>query len=417
MKLFDGSNILSNFNKNYLKMLHNLHHITRNVLLHSEANWSTPELPKHFPDNKDTLAFIEGCYQQQFQWHEQMLNRQITATAVQDKLCHLLVFKQRLDEVPWPEPDHLTGLALQWYTHDLLVSLGLSYLLQTGVQLFKGFCDDKDLPSQSIISPATISPLLRRLPGFSEAHAEIHWIHRTLGHQAPLQTELTRLQHIMQKNYLPKVFIRATQMSIDHLTAHLPTALVQEQFYYHELIKMTHHEIRSEDSLVIWRKLLLLNLTLFNPDTEVAIQLHSDYRCMLEQELSTAQEWESESHYWQTHYLLYTETMPDTLQHKPTCLQWMDNLMQFCLKQLEIQTSHRTLPFTRIDWGKSPKDFVNLFHSLISNKTITLNGNSDYGPFCEVLYRIFQIPKVRGNGYLSLPSLMTYFKNKNCGDF
>ncbi len=398
-------------------MLHNLHHITRNVLLHSLANWSPTELPDQSPIIKDTLALIEMCHQQQFQWQEQMLNLQITVTEVQDKLCHLLVFKQQLDEVTWPEPDHLTGLALQWYTHDLLVSLGLSYLLQTGMQLFKGFCDDNDLPSQAVISPYAIRPVLLHLPGFNGSFPEFTWVRCTIEYQPPLLTALSQLQQMLEKKSCPQLFITASQGSIGHLSAHLPKQLSQEHFYYHELIKVSTHESSCEPSLVFLRKLLLLNLTLFNPDTELIIQLHCFYRGMLEEQLNTSEEWEAEAHYWQTHYLLYKETMPATLNHKPSCLQWMDNLRQFCMKKADIDLSRNSTPFTPIDWGTTPKDFVHVFHPLRINQTITLNGNNDIGPLCEKLYQMFRIPKVKGDGYLSLASLVTYFKNMNCGDY
>jgi hypothetical protein len=82
----------------------------------------------------------------------------------------------------------------------------------------------------------------------------------------------------------------------------------------------------------------------------------------------------------------------------------------------EIRTTHpesTTLTKPLFYWSASVQDFIGCFHPLIARGKIQLKGNSDMVPIVTILHQLFEIPKSRGIGLVSCPSLLTYFKNMN----
>ncbi|MBI9061265.1 MAG: hypothetical protein JEZ14_04720 [Marinilabiliaceae bacterium] len=398
-------------------MLCHLQQLTHEVVLRSRANWLPDLIPAHSPIITDTLSLIELCHYQQFIWQKQIISNQTSVGETQQRLCHLLVLKQEMDELRWPSPTQLPAASRQWYTHDLMVSLGLSYILQTGIQLLKGYCDEKELPSHTIISSYTIQTALQNIPGLSQFYPNYTWIHQTLENTPPLLTEIMLLQQKMEQSHLSDPFRPITLQSLQHLIHHLPRYLPGEQFYYDLFRQVNSLEKTPRRAHSFHRRLVLLNLTLFIPDTELLIQLYKHYKALLMEQIHTFEEWDTEHQYWQMQHLLHKDTMPEALANKQTCLHWMVKLIQFCQKKAEEASPGSVAAFIPIDWKNTPQAFVRLFHPLRLSQTITLNGNNDIEPLCKKLHQMFRIPKVKGDGYLTLASLVTYFKNMNSDDY
>jgi hypothetical protein len=75
-----------------------------------------------------------------------------------------------------------------------------------------------------------------------------------------------------------------------------------------------------------------------------------------------------------------------------------------------------TLPRQKLVWNKTPREFVETFHKLIIKKQIALNGNHDHEPIVRVLLDTFDIPKLKGVGFVNEESMLTYFRKENSGD-
>lgn len=392
-------------------MINNLLHLKQEVLLRSQSNWSVNTLPDCPPDKKEILLLIEMCHQQQFNWQRQLIKNELTIKEVQKRLCHLLIFKQELDEISWKQPPQLPVSARNVFVQDLLLYLGLCYLLQTGVQLFKGFCNNQELPSEVAISPYPLQMALDHLTELTNRHPEFNWLKRITTVPSLIKVIHNLQQHFTSNNSFPTAVI-STRLCLDYLIHHLPEYRLQEQFYHNELFRISTHEAEQHDCISHLRPLLLINMLLFCPKTDAFIDFLHTYQNLLEEQTATYSQWESEHHYWQSQHLLYKTHMPEELPHKSNSLKWMKHLMHFCKKK-KTNLQDGQLNNIQFDWNDTPQELVRLFHSLRINGSITLNGNNDMGPFVRKLISMFRIPKARGNGYLKQSSLMTYFKNIN----
>lgn len=69
----------------------------------------------------------------------------------------------------------------------------------------------------------------------------------------------------------------------------------------------------------------------------------------------------------------------------------------------------------KIKWNGTPKEFVELFAPLITDRNIYLNKESasDTEPIVKLLFDAFEIGKLKGEGDISIGSLSTYFKDYN----
>jgi len=338
-----------------------------------------------------------------------ILSRSVTLSP--HKPLEQLSFKQLLslkkeciiDE--WPQTPPLHSLSLAWYWHDRLTMYGIHYLMMQIILHNQNNLDLSDCPSLiSLADTQFFSTDIKHLKAQLPTD-DFLWL-KKMEQQfclLPWQIERNRLTaKIKSTNSLTPchdVLHKCVNLLLQTIPASRHEEIVLTSLMVNMRSKMEAHQSISTPFDGVRDMILMLVKASCNY-REWIIKLIDIYLNEWEQ-IRHLSQLKREHRLWQHQSWQHPESW--ILRYIDTHL---DDIRTTCQ---EAETIHKPLFY----WSSSVQDFIGCFHPLIARGKIQYRGNSDMVPIVTMLHQLFEIPKSRGVGLVSCPSLLTYFKNVN----
>lgn len=385
-------------------MNQNIGNIGKQIHHRKLLKWSPHAIPGHKPPIDDTLRLFDK--QVSLINYGTPQNKGNSWKNIKHDFKSVFNMKLKLDDKSRPLIHELNPPAKEWFLHDLLFIAGLGYYLKEVLIVLEELYPNSHLPSHLTCAVSHLRQQLESTIKMDNYYSSHTWLQPLLHHIPKLELELD----IILKNCQSDEYLLST--SVQRIKKCPPPSLIMERYFLH-ILREYNSSYESEDLSIrlLNRQNLATTLALSMITISESQRLIESYLNDLGSYLISQEKCTDEMYFWELYYSLIKSTMPDEFDLKEATLLKIKQL-QSSIKEMKnySDTPHTKTPFV---WHGSTMEFAKHFHTLLSNRQMSLNGYFDIEPFVKELHRVISVKKDKGSGYLSYNSLLTYFKQLN----
>jgi hypothetical protein len=382
-----------------------VHELLTSIQYHYLNQWEIQHLPGHTPDLCHAASIIHTL-ESQLRNTFSPTNHTIAGIEFNSMtLCQFLTFRQECIITHWPASTATDPHSVAWYNYDKLLMIGINYLYMKLILYYNDPRNNIKCPSLISLAAPEANPIINSTNKGIIHPKEFCWLNK-------MQKMICTLPWRVEKERLEQA------MKVHPITDHKTSMIIQLASYLLQLFPQT----RLEEQVLTNLLALINNNIVKDHDATQLTELHRELVLELVHPPLPYRKWMA---HLISQYTTTCQSVFNSQQLQEELLLWRHQstnhpqswVLKLTLSQLENlyqSLNEATAPHKPLlTWNTGVHEFIRCFHPLILKGKIQNNGNSDLVPIVTKLHQVFNIPKTRGIGLVSCPSLLTYFKNAN----